>query len=570
MKRQDEATRKRERGRRYGALLVVVVLLLAARGACAHAATEAGAVTAGKTWTVTDASDTPSYPGENTLRGIVGRAADGDAVAFAPGISEIALQEELVINKSLTIAGSSSQRVAIRQTAANVRVLSIPSGKTAVLRRLKITGGGKTGYGNGGGIFNSGTLMIHDCDIVDNHVLGFFFGGGVANDYGAALAIRNSLVKGNSSAAGGGICNFGTLSMDNCVVEENLCAAGGGGVYNISTMHLTSCTIRNNRSTNATDSGGGVHNTPSGTATMTGCTVQDNSAAGSGGGIQNSGGLVLMSSTVTANTAANGGGINSVGSTNLMLSSRVFGNTPDQIRGSYTRDSTCIIGSNPGTASMSLGGVAQGVSPESRKTTGEADVTEVENDLKKPESALFAAVKGALSADFGGLPGDVSAGLSGMNATLYDAFAYENVPLADASGEGELVVEFTASWPHNVRYYAAFAEYEDAASLAVKGYALPERGVQFELQPGQPLPDGVTPPDFYEEGEGLMTWRNVGEDNGPYDHNRQIGLATFRVTSIRAEARMASSGGSGCSAAAASPFALLLGAPLLLPRKKRP
>jgi Synergist-CTERM protein sorting domain-containing protein len=123
-----------------------------------------------------------------------------------------------------------------------------------------------------------------------------------------------------------------------------------------------------------------------------------------------------------------------------------------------------------------------------------------------------------------------------------------------------------------VRYYAALAEYEDAAAgvLAVKGYVIPERGVQFELQPGQSLPDGVTPPDFYEEGEGLMTWRNVIEDNGPYDHNRAAGLVTFRAASIRAEAKMASSGGSGCSAGAASPFALLLGVPLLLLRRTRP
>jgi len=169
-----------------------------------------------------------------------------------------------------------------------------------------------------------------------------------------------------------------------------------------------------------------------------------------------------------------------------------------------------------------------------------------------------------------------------MNATLYNAFAYEDIPLADTSGEGNLEVEFTASWPQNVRYYAALAEYENSAartkatrevaSLAVKGYVLPERGVQFEVQPGQPLPDGVTPPDFYEEGEGLMTWRNVIADNGPFDHNRQIGAVTFRAASIRAEARTAAaaSGGSGCSTSAASPFALLFGAPLLLlPRRKR-
>ncbi|HOO87345.1 MAG TPA: SYNERG-CTERM sorting domain-containing protein, partial [Synergistales bacterium] len=138
-------------------------------------------------------------------------------------------------------------------------------------------------------------------------------------------------------------------------------------------------------------------------------------------------------------------------------------------------------------------------------------------------------------------------------------------------GEGKLEVEFTASWPKNVRYYAALAEYADAAAgaRAVKGYVIPERGVQFEIKPGQSLPGGMEPPDFYVEGEGLMTWRNVVEDNGPYDHNPQDGVVTFRVTSIRAEAQTAPTGGSGCSSATASPFALLLGVPLLLLRKTR-
>ena len=139
------------------------------------------------------------------------------------------------------------------------------------------------------------------------------------------------------------------------------------------------------------------------------------------------------------------------------------------------------------------------------------------------------------------------------------------------SSDLELVIEFTASWPENVRYYAAFAEYESetAGAQSVKGYVIPDRGVQFELQPGQPLPDGVTPPDFYENGEGLMTWRNVIADNGPFDHNRETGVVTFRVASVRAEAQTAPTGGSGCSAVGASPFALLPALPLVFLRKKR-
>ncbi len=243
--------------------------------------------------------------------------------------------------------------------------------------------------------------------------------------------------------------------MDRCIVEENTCSYSGGGIGNLARMTLSFCTIRSNRSTNATYSGGGVYTVF--VATMTSCVVEGNSAATSGGGIENGGRLTLINCTVSDNTAPNGGGINSEGGTSLMCYTKVQANTPDQIRGSYTADNTCIVGSNPGTASVALGGVAPGASPEPRRTTGDPDVTKVENDLQSSESYIFKAVKKILSHDLNGLPGEVS-------ATLYNAFTYEDVPLADTSGEGKVIVEFTASWPDRVRYYVAFAEYGDSGT----------------------------------------------------------------------------------------------------------
>ena len=651
----------------FGALLSAFVLLL---GGMRGFGGEAEAAT----WKVTDASDSLSSPGQNTLRGIIGRAIDGDIVSFAFDIKEIELQGELVVDKSLTITAFPPERVTIRQTAAGAGVFSIPAGKQVHLLYLTITGGRASWCG--GGIINYGTLSISYCTITDNTA--DHYGGGVSNEKSGVLTIKNSLVKGNSASGSGGVWNSGRLTMEDCVVEENMCSAGsGGGIGSNGAMTLNRCTIRNNLSTIVSHSGGGVYTI--GAAEMTGCTVKGNSAA-TGGGIENRGDLTLSACTISGNTAGRGGGINAEGRTTIMDSAiesnastssgggielrgeltltkcfilkntsanggginvatgtatmkdcvvrgnsatasgggmenggevnlincivsdntaagggginvhtyktsvydtvianlkgqtKVYSNTPDQILGPYTADGTCMVGSSSGTASVAFGGVVEGVSPQPRKTSGEADVTAVESDLKNPESGIFTAVKSALSADLGGLPGDVSAGLSGMNATLYNAFAYENVRLEDSSGRGKLEVEFTASWPQNVRYYAALAEYEDAATLAVKGYVIPDRGVQFEIKPGQALPDGATPPDFYEEGEGLMTWRNVIADNGPYDHDRQVGVVTFRVASIRAEAQTtaAASGGSGCSAVGAPPFALLLGVPLLLLRKKRP
>jgi Synergist-CTERM protein sorting domain-containing protein len=117
----------------------------------------------------------------------------------------------------------------------------------------------------------------------------------------------------------------------------------------------------------------------------------------------------------------------------------------------------------------------------------------------------------------------------------------------------DLVVEYTASWPENVRYYSLFSKADGS------GYENPGRGVQFEIKAGQSLPDDATPPDFYEEGEGLMTWRNVVTDGGSFDLEPAPGIVTFRVCSVRAAEATGNTGGGGCDASGGfAPLALLL------------
>jgi hypothetical protein len=82
--------------------------------------------------------------------------------------------------------------------------------------------------------------------------------------------------------------------------------------------------------------GGGVLNF--GTLTVSGCTLSGNSAtAVGGGGIDNAGTLTVSGCTLSGNTADYdvGGGIDNAGT--LMVSNSVFSsNFPDNIYGSYT------------------------------------------------------------------------------------------------------------------------------------------------------------------------------------------------------------------------------------------
>jgi len=98
----------------------------------------------------------------------------------------------------------------------------------------------------------------------------------------------------------------------------------------------------------ATDNGigGGVLNY--GTLTLSGCTLSGNSAASRGGGIYNGGTLTLSGSIVTQNaTGGEGGGIfNDLDGQLTILCSIVKGNTPQDLYnlGSWSADSSSLSG----------------------------------------------------------------------------------------------------------------------------------------------------------------------------------------------------------------------------------
>ena len=467
--------------------------------------------------TVTRPEDSEAAVG--TLRYWVKNAAAGDIIAFFGSGTSVNLTSAIVFNKNLVLAGPA----AITQTGSAC-VFSVPAGRNVILSNLTLSGGKSRSYG--GGVENFGTLQMTSC------------------------AVRN-----NSAGMAGGLYNEGALTMKDCTIENNTCYYSGGGVSNSRSLTMENCVVSGNTSTIRTSDGnyGGGGICTWGTATVTNCTIAENTAD-YGGGVHNFGTLTLRSSTVTRNTARKlGGGMYGSVGTNL-FGVTVVDNTPDQMYGAYTADADCVIGSAPNKSARTFSGYAGDTEPEPRSIVGDADVATVKNALANPQSGLYAVIEQALAADLGkSIPGK-STSLAGMAATLYDANTFEDVTLTSA----DLSVEYTASWPSNVRYYALFARADGS------GYELADRGVQFEIKAGQSLPDGVTPPDFYVPGEGLMTWKNIVTDGGSYDLNPTAGAVTIRVCSVRAaEAAGDKGSGGGCNAGAgAAPLALLLAAPL--------
>jgi hypothetical protein len=149
-----------------------------------------------------------------------------------------------------------------------------------------------TQYNYGGGVYNgsggSATLSILSSTISGNH--GYYAGGGIYNDASnggsATLSIMNSIVSNNlayfsegyynSGGAGGGIYNGGgTLMITNSIVRNNYAGAPdpfpvgiGGGIYNYGTLTITNSTINSNQVWLA---GGGISS--GGTLTITSSTT---------------------------------------------------------------------------------------------------------------------------------------------------------------------------------------------------------------------------------------------------------------------------------------------------------
>ena len=106
---------------------------------------------------------------------------------------------------------------------------------TSNLTDVKITG--CTGDDRGGAICNRGTLTVKRGILSGNassdHEPGPEGGGAVFNFAGATATLTNVTISGNQAKVkgGGGICNYGTMTLDGCAITGNSCQLNGGGIW---------------------------------------------------------------------------------------------------------------------------------------------------------------------------------------------------------------------------------------------------------------------------------------------------------------------------------------------------
>jgi transcriptional regulator with XRE-family HTH domain/energy-coupling factor transporter ATP-binding protein EcfA2 len=125
---------------------------------------------------------------------------------------------------------------------------------TLTLSNSTISGNTTKFPGDGGGINNTGILTLSNSTVSGNIASGA--GAGIANLHSGHM-LSNSTISGNTTkfpGDGGGIYNSGSLTLSNSTVSGNT-SYGGGGIFNDGHLTLTNSTVSGNSSN---DRGGGI------------------------------------------------------------------------------------------------------------------------------------------------------------------------------------------------------------------------------------------------------------------------------------------------------------------------
>ena len=250
-----------------------------------------------------------------------------------------------LITSQIIIKGTGAENSVIKRadSAPSLRIFNIPnSNGILTLEGLGISGGHTSE--KGGGILNKGFTTIVKCTVSHNSADA---GGGIFNSEGI-LNVRNSIIAENNTNEVG-LCNRG-----GGIADGNFCGPELGGI-----VEITESTI----SKNTAGVSGGInfqHADEYGELIITNSTIDQNEAAGfGGGGIDGSGVLTVVNCTISRNHGAWDGAMNTDGVvtiTNSTISENTGPNTGGIQSASGTTIVNTILGGNNGGSQNDCGG----------------------------------------------------------------------------------------------------------------------------------------------------------------------------------------------------------------------
>jgi hypothetical protein len=244
-----------------------------------------------------------SAPGVTTINVPAGTYTLTRPLAGANGEDngDLNLTSPLSPDQTIAIVGAGATSTIIDANQID-GVMSVAAMRTASISRIGIRNGNRVGdQSQGGGIRNTfGSLSIIDCVIENNRS---FHGGGISSS--GPLGIVHSTIRSNIALhEGGGInINSGYIVVRDSTIHSNG-ADNGGAIFNRGALHVTNSTISSNY---ANANGGGIYGFEF--TALYNTTVVGNDAghasdqsAGVGGGVYARTRFVVSNSLIAENT----------------------------------------------------------------------------------------------------------------------------------------------------------------------------------------------------------------------------------------------------------------------------
>jgi len=271
----------------------------------------------------------PSGCAFTTIQDALASAGNGDEIDIAAGT----YSGGFTISVNVALVGSGAGSTVV---TGGGPVMTVAPGAAVAVSSLSVTGGNNPG-GVGGGISNFGLLTLTNIVVTGN---GAGYGAGIWNT--AVLALDGIVSNNTATANGGGILNrpSGLVTISNSSISGNVAGGNGAGIHNVGTMSINSSSVTNN-SIGGSGYGGGISNR--GSLRASDSSIAGNSGGAGGGGVANfnmSGGAAGIEGTTTTpgtaslsntqiagNTAAYGGGIIQLGGNLTIVGGLVDFNT---------------------------------------------------------------------------------------------------------------------------------------------------------------------------------------------------------------------------------------------------
>ncbi len=282
------------------------------------------------TVTKTDDTDDGVCDSDCSLREaivVANTASDVDEVILPAGTYSLTLGT-LSITNPLTLTGALSSTTILSSNDAAYRHFTITDTITITIAGVTLRGGA-----NGGGLWNEGANITLD-DVIIADSSNYAGGGGIYNT--GTLMLNHSRVVSNTAVIGGGIWNSaGTLIIQDSAIEANGSPPEepygglGGGIISTGDVTITNSFIASNVATTGTLGGGwggGILNYSFGHLIIDNSTLQNNEGLTGGGGVYNAGWLTFTASALLSNTVLLGAILNTENGSAFIRQSLITGN----------------------------------------------------------------------------------------------------------------------------------------------------------------------------------------------------------------------------------------------------